>query len=184
MKKIEYNTSCGIEKFLFQYEKDLKNIYKSLENEKLIDLVDIVDIESLKIINDRKERLGESFINGLKNEEYAIALIIGGVCDDNVTFFRAIDGKQYRIADGECYEETSENFHDYEVVEELIYTGDMKFIIESSYCLLVYVLKDKLNFVLVEINDYNNENKCDVVNNSGKLGNIIESYIKKIINKQ
>lgn len=173
MKKIIIKSDYNIEKFLFQYEKDLKQIYRSLINENLIDLIDIVDIESLTII----EKRNKNIIECLKSEKIGIALMAGGVCDDNVTFFRAIDGVQYRIANGECYEETSENFHDYKTIENLIKIGSMEFVIESSYCILLYLKNGELNIELVEIELNGDIYKCKKIKDSGDIGNIINKYI-------
>lgn len=179
MEKIVIKSEYNIDKFLSQYENDLKYIYKSLTNERLIDLIDIVNIKDLKIINNKKEKNNiKEYIN---SKDFGIALIIGGICDDNVTFFRAIDGVQYRIAKGECYEETSENFHDYKTVESLIETGDMKFTIESSYCMLLYLENESLNIELVEVDLYDNIYKCNIIKESKELGKIINKYIIKNI---
>lgn len=171
-----------IGKLLKKYESDLKNIYRSLEDENLIDLIDIIDLKNFKIDNKIKKELKESdLIELLKKEEYGIFLMIGGICDENVTYFRFINGIQYRIAPGECYEESSENFHDYKCEESLIKTGEMEFSIECSYGVVLYVEKEKLNLVMVELveDDYNNYNGR-IINNSDEFGTLIKGYIDNI----
>lgn len=172
-----------IENLLEKYEMDLKNIYKSLKNENLIDLIDIIDLKSFKIENKIKEDLyKDNLIEFIKKEEYGLFLMLGGICDENVTYFRFINGIQYRIAEGECYEESSENFHDYKCEEKLINTGDMKFSIECSYGLALYIKNGKLNLDMVELieDDYNVYN-AKIVDKSGEFGMLIKEYINDII---
>lgn len=185
MNKIILKLSdINIEKFLKRYESDLKFIYKSLKDEKLIDLIDIVNLNDFKIDNKIKKELDESdLIEVLKKEEYGLFLMVGGVCDENVTYFRFIDGIQYRIAPGECYEESCENFHDYKCEEKLIKTGEMEFSIECSYGIVLYIKEEKLNLIIVELveDDYNNYN-VRMINKSGDFGKITRKYIDTNIN--
>lgn len=172
-----------IENLLKRYEIDLKNIYRSLKDEKLIDLIDILNLRSFKIENEIKEDLEKSnLVELLKKEEYGLFLMLGGICDENVTYFRFINGIQYRIAEGECYEESSENFHDYKCEEKIINTGDMEFSIECSYGLSLYIKDGKLNLDMVELieDDYNVYN-AKIVDKSGEFGMLIKEYINDII---
>ncbi len=174
----------SIERLLKKYELDLKKIYRSLEDEKLIDLIDIVNLKNFNIDNKIKKELNESdLIEILKKEEYGMFLMLGGICDENVTYFRFIDGIQYRIAPGECYEESSENFHDYKCEEKLIKTGEMEFSIECSYGIVLYIENEKLNLVIVELveDDYNNYN-ARIINKSDEFGIITKKYIDNNIN--
>lgn len=185
MNKIILKLSdVNIEGLLKKYEADLKNIYRSLKDEKIIDLIDIINLSDFKIDNEIKKELNESdLIELLKKEEYGLFLMVGGICDENVTYFRFIDGIQYRIAPGECYEESSENFHDYKCEEKLIKTGEMEFSIECSYGIVLYIEEENLNLIMVELveDDYNNYNGR-IINKSDDFGIITRKYIDTNIN--
>lgn len=184
MKKIILNLSDEkINNLLKKYEIDLKNIYRSLKDENFIDLIDIVNLKNFKIENNIKEDLDiDNLIEFLKKEEYGLFLMLGGICDENVTYFRFIDGIQYRIAEGECYEESSENFHDYKCEEKIINTGDMEFSIECSYGLVLYIKNGELNLDMVELIEGDlNSYSAKKVKESGEFENLIKKYIGNIV---
>lgn len=175
MKKLIFNLDTyNLERFLENYEKDFKNIFFSIENENLIDLIDFFTINNFNLSNKPKEG---NIIDILKSSKLGLFLTIGAVADENVNYFRFLDGIQYRIADGEVYEHSAERFHDFKTSEKILNCGEIDFSVETALGLTVYIKEEKIYFQLGEIDE--DSSFINTILNSGGLDNIINTYINK-----
>lgn len=162
-----------LEKFLERYEIDFKKIFSSLKNEDLISLIDLYDIKSLKIKNDNKE----NYLKSILSNQKGVFLLVGGVADENVNYFRFLDGIQYRINSGEVYEYSAENFHNYSCNEEKVSFGKINLFIEVPIGLTLEVKENKviLNIAVIE------ENYINKIKDIGDLKEIVEKYLKEVL---
>lgn len=175
MKELVYRLDeFDIEGFLKKYEEDFKYIYYSLEDEKIEHIVDLVNLEDLSV---ETNKLGEDLFELLNKEEKGLFLLIGAVADEDVRYYRFIDGVQYRVSLGEIYEHSAERFHDFETKEELINKGNIDFNVEISLGLAINKKEDKLVINFAEIKDSNDGQYLEYIYNSGELGRLTVNYL-------
>lgn len=162
-----------LEYFLEKYETDFKNIFLSVKNEELSGLIDLYNIEDLRVIYEDKK----NYLKSLKTNEKGVFLLIGGIADENVNYFRFLDGIQYRVADGEVYEYSAENFHNYKCKENKVHFGEINLSVEVAIGLAMEVTENKVIIYIAEIeDDYINK-----IANIGDLNEIIEKYLKEFL---
>lgn len=175
MKKLIFDLNkFNLENFLHNYENDFKNIFFSLENEDIWDLVDFFNVNDLNIVNKTQE---QNIINILNSGKVGLFLTIGAVADENVNYFRFLDGIQYRIAHGEVYEHSAERFHNFKTSEKILNCGDITFSVETALGLTLHIKDEKICFQLGEINE--DSSFINTIKVSGGLENIITTYINK-----
>lgn len=173
MKTLIYGlNNFNFNEFMNRYEKDLKNIFISLEDENIFDLVDFFNIDTMTICNKSEN---QDILKVLQNENIGLFLLIGSVADEHVNFFRFLNGVQYRINTGEVYEYSSERFHDFEIVEKMINTGYINFSVEISLGLGLYIKDNNLIINLYEIQEDGKHMR--IIKESGDLEKIITQYI-------
>lgn len=187
MSTITYNKNeFDIDGFLDSYENDIKRIFKSLEEEMLSDLVDIIDKEENIILqNSSSIKEGKNILDILNDKKYALFLLLGGIADEDVTYYRFIDGIQYRVNPGEIYDETIslDNFHEYETNENIISKGNINFERDMSLGIKLSFDNDNINITLVELKEEAEDIKIIDIKNAGSFSRLLSNYLDKFKNK-
>lgn len=174
MKELTYELeNFNIDYFLKQYEKDFKHIFYSLENEPIESLIDIFSVDDLSV---QVNSLGKKAMEVLEEESQGIFLLLGAVADEEVRYYRFIDGVQYRISLGEVYEASAERFHDFETREDLINIGNINFNVESSLGLAINKKGNKLFINFAEINE---DGFLGYIYDIGHMENLVLKYLSK-----
>lgn len=187
MSTITYNKNeFDIDGFLDSYENDIKRIFKSLEEEMLSDLVDIIDKEENIILqNSSSIKEGKNILDILNDKKYALFLLLGGIADEDVTYYRFIDGIQYRVNPGEIYDETIslDNFHEYETNENIISKGNINFERDMSLGIKLSFDNDNINITFVELKEEAEDIKIIDIKNAGSFSRLLSNYLDKFKNK-
>lgn len=175
MKEEIYKISnFNLKVFLKNYEDNFKHIYYSLEDEKLEYIIDLFNKEDLSVESNIE---GENLIDILNGEKQGLFLLIGAVADEEVRYFRFINGTQYRISLGEVYEHSAERFHDFKTNEDLIDIGSIDFNVEISLGLAIYKEGDNLIINFAQIKEGEEGAYLEYIYNSGDIGRLIKEYI-------
>lgn len=187
MSTITYNKNdFDVNGFLDSYEKDIKRIFKSLEDEMLEDLVDIIDKEKNIIVqNSSNIKEGKNLLDILNDKKYALFLLLGGIADEDVTYYRFIDSIQYRINSGEVYDEaiSLDNFYDYETRENILSKGNINFERDMSLGIKLSFDNENINITLVELDEASDNINVVDIKNAGSFSRLTFEYLDTFKNK-